>query len=142
LGGVLNAHRFHACLDELSAQLGSNTAGFTVANTFVNHLLFADDMCVWSIHSVSDFQRLLITVVAMSLKAKKFGVVILSKNYKQRAAPNVYLNCARVEFHERFKYIGFLLHALHRRTTVQACSYGGHSGTMAPQIFCAPQIVL
>jgi len=44
--GVLSPYLFPVYLDELSIQLGSARVGCTVENMVVNHLMFADDMCV------------------------------------------------------------------------------------------------
>jgi len=45
-GGVLSPYLFAVHLDELSIQLGSARVGCTVGNMIVNHLMFADVMCV------------------------------------------------------------------------------------------------
>jgi len=47
-GGVLSPYLFAVYLDELSIQLGSARMGCTVGNMVVNHLMFADDICVFS----------------------------------------------------------------------------------------------
>jgi len=46
--GVLIPYLFSVYLDELSIQLGSARVGCTVGNMVVNHLLFADNICVFS----------------------------------------------------------------------------------------------
>jgi len=46
--GVLSPYLFAVYLDELSIQLGSAIVGCTVGNMVVNHLIFADDICVFS----------------------------------------------------------------------------------------------
>ena len=46
-GGVLSSYLFAVYLDELSIQLGSARVGCTVGNVDVNHLMFADDICVF-----------------------------------------------------------------------------------------------
>ena len=56
-GGVLSPYFFAVCLDEISIQLGSARVGCTVRNTVVNHLMFADDICVFS-PSISGLQSL------------------------------------------------------------------------------------
>jgi len=45
-GGVLSPYLFAVYLDNFSDQLGSARVGCTVGNVVVNHLIFADDMCV------------------------------------------------------------------------------------------------
>ena len=57
-GGVLSPYLFAVYLDELSIQVGSARVGCTVGNTVVNHLIFADDTCVFST-SISGLQCLL-----------------------------------------------------------------------------------
>ena len=57
-GGVLSPCLFAVYLDELSIQLGSARVGCTVANMVVNHLMFADDICVFS-PSINGLQCLL-----------------------------------------------------------------------------------
>ena len=47
-GGVLSPYLCAVYLDELSIQLGSARVGCTVGNIVVNHLKFADDICVFS----------------------------------------------------------------------------------------------
>ena len=47
-GGVLSPYLFAVYLDELSIQLGSARVRCTVGNMVVNHLKFADDICVFS----------------------------------------------------------------------------------------------
>ena len=57
-GGVLSPYLFAVYLDELSIQLGSARVGCAVGNMVVNHLMFADDICVFST-SISALQLLL-----------------------------------------------------------------------------------
>jgi len=57
-GGVLSSYLLAVYLDELSDQLGSARVGCTVGNMGVNHLMFADDICVFS-PNISGLQYLL-----------------------------------------------------------------------------------
>jgi len=57
-GKVLSSYLFAVSLDELSIQLGSARVGCTVGNMVVNHLMFADDIYVFS-PSISGLQCLL-----------------------------------------------------------------------------------
>jgi len=47
-GVVLSPYLIALYLDELSIQLGPARVGCTVGNMVVNHLKFADDICVFS----------------------------------------------------------------------------------------------
>jgi len=55
---VLRPYLFAVYLDELSDQLGSDKLGCSVGNMVVNHLMFADDICMFS-SSISGLQCLL-----------------------------------------------------------------------------------
>jgi len=46
--GVLSPYLFQVYLDDKTKKLGSARVGCTVGNMFVNHLMFADDICVFS----------------------------------------------------------------------------------------------
>ena len=54
----MSPYLFAVYLDELSIQLGSTRVGCTVGNMVVNHLKFADDICVF-IPCISGLQCLL-----------------------------------------------------------------------------------
>ena len=80
-------------------------------NMVVNHLMFADDICMFS-PSISGLQCLLnicgnyatehkITFICY----KTIVVVFCPKKYKQ-PAPNVFLNGVRVQFFNQVKYLG------------------------------------
>ena len=88
-GGVLSRYLFAVYLDELSIQLGSARVGCTVGNMVVNHLKFADDICVFS-PSISGLQCLLNIYgdyaaeheIIFNCK-KTTGVLFCPKKYKQ-----------------------------------------------------------
>ena len=56
--GSPDPYLFAFYLDELSIQLGSARVGCTVGNMVVSHLMFADDICVFS-PSINGLQCLL-----------------------------------------------------------------------------------
>ena len=115
--GVLSPYSFAAYLDELSIQLGSSRVGYTVGNMVLNHLMFADDICVFS-PSISGLQCLLNICGDYAAKHqitfncnKTIGVLFCPKNYKQPAPSNVFLNGARVQSFDQVKYIGVWINA-------------------------------
>ena len=108
-GGVLSAYLFAVYLDELSIQLGSGRVGCTVGNMVVNHLMFADDICVLS-PSISGLQFLLNICGDYAAEHeitfncnKTIGVLFCPKKYKQPAPSNVFLNGACVQFLNQVK---------------------------------------
>ena len=45
-GGVLSPYLFAVCLDGLSNELNNIKAGCYIGEVLLNHLMFADDICV------------------------------------------------------------------------------------------------
>ena len=116
-GGVLSPYLFSVYLDELSIQLGSARMGWTVGNKVVNHPMFADDICVFSL-SISGLQCLLNICGDYAAEHeitfncnKTIGALFFPKKYKQPAPSNVFLNGARVQFFDQVKYLGVCINA-------------------------------
>ena len=93
--GVLSPYLFAVYLDELSIQLGSPRVGCTVGNMVVNHLKFADDMCVQP--SIGGLQCLPNICGDYAAEHeiifncnKTIGVLFCPKKYKQPAPSNVF----------------------------------------------------
>ena len=95
-GGALSPYLLAVYLDELSIQLGSARVGCTVGNVVVNHLMFADDICVFS-PSISGLQCLLNICGDCAAEHEitfnyneTIGVIFCPKKYKQPASSNVF----------------------------------------------------
>ena len=87
--------------------------GCTVGNMVVNHLLFADDMCVFS-PSISGLQCLLDICGDYAAEHEitfNCWCSFLPKKYKQPAPSNVFLNGVRVQFFDQVKYLGVWINA-------------------------------
>ena len=115
--GVLSPYLFAIYLDELSTQLGSARVGCTVGNMVVNHVKFADDICMFS-PSISGLQCLLNICGDYAPEHeiifncnKTIGVLFCPKKYKQPAPSNVFLNGVRVKFLNQVKYLGVWINA-------------------------------
>jgi len=116
-GGVLSPYLLAVYLDELSIQLGSARVGSTVANMVVNHLMFADDICVFS-PSISGLQCRLNICGDYAAEHestfncnKTIGVLFCPKKCKQPAPSNVFLNGVRAQFSDQVKYLGVWINA-------------------------------
>jgi len=75
-GGILSPYLFVVYLDELSNQLGAARVVFTMGNMVVNHLMFADDICVLG-PSISALHCLL--PICGVLLLNKMSLLIASK---------------------------------------------------------------
>jgi len=103
--GVLSPHLFAVYLDELSVQLSTPRAGCTVGNIFVNHLLFADDTCVFG-PSLSGFHRL-------SICCDYTGELEIVFDCNKTIGVACYTSCFpewRVKFAKQVNYLHVLLH--------------------------------
>jgi len=116
-GGVLSSCLLAVHLDELSNQLGSARVGCTVWNMGVNHLMFADDVCVFS-PSISGLQYLLNICGDYAAEhkigfncIKTIGVLYAQNKFQQLAPSNVFLNGVRVQFFYQVKYLGVWINA-------------------------------
>jgi len=83
----------------------------------VNHLMFADDICVF-IPSISGLQCLLNICGDYAAEHeitfncnKTIGVLFCPKKYKQPASSNVFLIGVCVQFFDPVKYLGVLINA-------------------------------
>jgi len=95
---VLRPYLFAVYLDELSIQLGSATVECTMRNMDVNHLMFGDDVCLFS-PSISGLQCLLNICGDYAAEHKitfncnkTISVLFCPKKYKQLVPSNVFLN--------------------------------------------------
>ena len=57
-GGILSPILFNVYMDDLSVSLNSSNIGERFGNIFLNHLCYADDLCLISLSSAS-MQKLL-----------------------------------------------------------------------------------
>ena len=87
-----------------------------MGNMVVNHLMFADDICVFS-PSISGLQCLLnicgdyAAEHEITCNCDKTIVLFCPKKYKQPAPSNVFLNDVRVQFLDQVKYNGVWINA-------------------------------
>ena len=56
-GGILSPHLFNVYMDDLSVILNKLQIGCIYAGTIINHLMYADDLCIFS-PSVSGLRKL------------------------------------------------------------------------------------
>ena len=88
-----------------------------MGNMVVNHLMFADDVRVFS-PSISGLQCLLSICGDYAAEHKitfncnkTIGVFFCPKKYKQPAPSNVFLNGVHVQFFDQVKYLGVWINA-------------------------------
>ena len=88
-----------------------------MGNMVVNHLMFADDICVFSpsINGLQCFLNICGDYAAeheITFNCNKtIGVLFCPKKYKQPAPSSVFLNRVRVQFLDQVKYLGVWINA-------------------------------
>jgi len=114
-GGVLSPYLFAICLDDFTIELNNIKAGVYIGEVLLNHLMFADDICVFC-PSVRWLQRIQDMCQAY---AESHGVIFncnktvcmtfKAKSARSTATPVLKLGGQYVNFVDRYKYLGILL---------------------------------
>jgi len=114
-GGVLSPYLFAVYLDDLSNELNNIKAGCYIDEVLLNHLMFADDICVFCL-SVRRLQRILDVCQAY---ADLHGIIFncnktvcmtfKAKSAKSTATPVLKLGGQYIKSVDQYKYLGILL---------------------------------
>jgi len=134
-GGVLSPHLFAVYLDDLSNELNNIKAGYYTGEVLLNHLMFADDICVFC-PSVRCLQRMPDVCHAY---AESHGIIFIcnktvcmtSKSAKTTATPLLKLGGQYVKSVYQYKYLGIVLNT--------EFSYDKDIQTTAISILCSKQ---
>ena len=115
-GGVLSQYLFTVYLDDLSDELNNSKAECYIGEVLLNHLMFADDICVLC-PSVRWLQRILHVCQAY---AESHGIIfnynktvcmtLKAKSAKSTATLVLKLGGQYVKSVDQYKYLGILLH--------------------------------
>ena len=113
-GGILSPYLFSVYVDDLSFCLTQSETGCSINNIFVNHLFYADDLCLLA-PSASGLQSLLNTCTEYGLEndiiynpIKSIALVIKPARFKLKC-PDVFLGKHKLEYHVFVKYLGFII---------------------------------
>jgi len=114
-GGVLSPYLFAVYLDDLSNELNNVKAGCYVGEVLLNHLMFADDICVFC-PSVRWLQRIL---DVCQTYAESHGIIFncnktvcmtfKARSAKSTATPSLKLGGQYVKSVDQYKYLGIVL---------------------------------
>jgi len=114
-GRVLSPYLFAVYFDDLSNELTNIKAGYYIGEVLLNHLMFADDICVFC-PSVRWLQRILDVCQAY---AESHGIIFncnktvcmtfKAKSAKSTATPVLKLGSQYVKSVDQYKYVGILL---------------------------------
>ena len=115
-GGILSPYLFVIYVDDLSALLNSSGVGCHINNSPINHIFYADDLCLMA-PSPSGLQKLLDICVRFGLDNdiiyntnKSMCMVFKPPSYSCKCPP-MYLGNDTLDYVDRAKYLGVLLTA-------------------------------
>lgn len=114
-GGILSPYIFSVYMDSLTARLNKIKTGLYLNDSIINHLLYADDVVIFS-PCLAGFRDLLSVCsdVAEELKIK-FNVdktvcmQFVPKRYENMSRPIVSLGCSNLNFVDNIKYLGHII---------------------------------
>ena len=113
-GGILSPYLFYVYLDDLSIALSACRTGCCVGNSLINHLMYADDLVIFSPSSIG--LRALITVCEeyavsheMLFNHKKSVILICRSKYMKNVYPVFTLNVKIVDESDTARYLGHII---------------------------------
>ena len=121
-GGVLSPLLFNVYVNDLSVCLNKSGVGGSMNGTFVNHMLYADDICIISLSS-SGLQQLLnicddyCKLHDLVFNAKKSMCIYFSTTINKHCGlPVIYLGNSVCQFVQEVKYLGVIIHSTMKTT--------------------------
>ena len=110
-GGIISPILFNIYMDELSMHLNSSGIGGYLGTAFINHLCYADDLCLISLSS-SGMQQLLHICNEYASEhqliyngSKSFSLCFKRKDLKI-SPPTFFLDQSKIPFVEQCRYLG------------------------------------
>jgi len=107
---------FSVYLDDLSREINNIKAGRYIGKVLLNHLMFADDICVLSRCRLRGLQSIL---DVCQVEAESYGIIFncsktvcmtfTAKTTKSTVIPLLSLRIQRVKSLSHFKYLGIVL---------------------------------
>ena len=109
-GGVLSPQLFNVYIDGLSDILNKSTIGGSLGGKRINHLLYADDLCIVSLSSAGLQHLLSICDHSLTFNVRK-SVCMFFKSKMNKSCGNVpvVLSGNTIEFVHETKYLGVIL---------------------------------
>ena len=111
-GGILSPKLYSVYVDDLSDYLVKSQIGCQIDNVCVNHVMYADDICLMA-PSPAALQKLINICYDFSLQnnltfnsSKSFCMVFKPRLYKL-SCPTFYMNNEKLDYTDSIKYLGF-----------------------------------
>ena len=114
-GGILSPHLFNVYMDDLSVNLNKLYIGCLYAGTLINHLMYADDLCIFS-PSVAGLRKLTDCCAKygelfnITYNAKKsFCMVIDNQSQDRKHFHCIHLDNHPLPYTTKCKYLGHII---------------------------------
>ena len=116
-GGIISPMLFNLYMDDLSLMLNCSGIGGYIGTSFINHLCYADDLCLISLSS-SGMQHLLnicneyATTQKLLYNGSKSFSLCFKKNTLKVSAPSFYLDQMKIPTVKQCRYLGITISTL------------------------------
>ena len=113
-GGIISPMLFNLYMDDLSLMLNCSGIGGYIGTSFINHLCYADDLCLISLSS-SGMQHLLnicneyATTQKLLYNGSKSFSLCFKKNTLKVSAPSFYLDQMKIPTVKQCRYLGITI---------------------------------
>ena len=121
-GGILSPLLFNVYINDLSIRLSETGIGGSIGGKFVNHMIYADDLCVISLSS-SGLQSLLNICTEycqlhdLTFNAKKSVCMFFRSSVnKQCGLSDIFISGSICEFSNEVKYLGVMINSSFKTT--------------------------
>ena len=111
-GGILSSKQFSVSVDDLSDKLVKRKIGCHIDNLCMNHVMYADDICLMA-PSPASLQELIDICYDFNVQndlsfnsSKSFCMGFKPKSYKL-SCPILYIDNLELKYADHFKYFGF-----------------------------------
>ena len=123
-GRILSPKLFSVYVDDLSDKLIKSKIGCHIDNLCMNHVMYADDICLMAT-SPASLQELIDICYDFRVQndlpnfnsSKSFCVVFKPKSYKL-SCPILYMDNIEIKYTDNFIYLGFTFSLIKRMTTI------------------------
>ena len=114
-GGILSPLFFNIYMNDLSMQLNMSDIGCNINGIFLNHFVYADDMCI--VAPCANALQLLLNIcmkyagthdITYNIK-KSVCMYMKSSKFNLRVVPRIYLNGNVLQYVNTYKYLGCIL---------------------------------
>ena len=114
-GGILSPLLFNVYMNELSCILNKSGVGCHINNNIVNHIMYADDMCLiapcaTAVQKLLDICYKYASTHDIVYNTKKSVCMLINSNkFNLRTSPTIKLGDTRLSYVSSYKYLGCLI---------------------------------